>query len=182
MRTSQKAGLSPDSLQDNFAPLVRGASIRGCVQRGPGGGATGFSPFFFLCAQGTEVTDRAYLLGLSDDDPHRIVLRKGQIATGIPGEGGPGVLLQSSESFRQGTWLHLRLDVIVNDNGDVVLRVLRSDLENHPVEVESSRRASAAFVLTLLAVPPRLPRSVSDTRSFPSRTRCMHSLNPCTAR
>ena len=131
--TNAAGSVALQATQDNFAPLVRGASIRGCVQRGPGGGATGFSPFFFLCAQGTEVTDRAYLLGLSDDDPHRIVLRKGQIATGIPGEGGPGVLLQSSESFRQGTWLHLRLDVIVNDNGDVVLRVLRSDLENHPV-------------------------------------------------
>ncbi|HEU4533467.1 MAG TPA: hypothetical protein VFS00_05090, partial [Polyangiaceae bacterium] len=25
-----------------FAPMAKGASIRGCLQRGPGGGATGF--------------------------------------------------------------------------------------------------------------------------------------------
>src|SRR5262245_24286489 len=62
--------------QASFAPMTRGGSLRGCLQRGPGGGPTGFSPFLFLCGQGTSVNDQAYLLGLSDDDPHRIVLRK----------------------------------------------------------------------------------------------------------
>ena len=38
------------------------------MQRGPGGGPTGFSPFLFLCCQGNSVNDSAYLLGLSDDD------------------------------------------------------------------------------------------------------------------
>jgi hypothetical protein len=37
---------------DDFAPMARGGSIRGCLQRGPGGGPTGFSPFLFLCGQG----------------------------------------------------------------------------------------------------------------------------------
>jgi hypothetical protein len=32
-----------------------------------------------------------------------------------------------------GTWLHLRLDVIVNSNGDVVLQVLQNDLVAHPL-------------------------------------------------
>src|SRR5262249_85381 len=67
----------------DFAPMAKGGSIRGCMQRGPGGGATGFSPLFFLAAQGPSVRDRAYLLGLSDEDPHRIVLRKGVIANGL---------------------------------------------------------------------------------------------------
>ena len=115
----------------DFAPMAKGASIRGCVQRGPGGGPTGFSPFMFLSCQGNSVNDTAYLLGLSDDDPHRIVLRKGAVAVGIPDSEGPNVLLASGESFSQGTWLHLRLDVIVNDNGDVVLKVLRNDLGAH---------------------------------------------------
>lgn len=117
----------------DFAPMAKGASIRGCVQRGPGGGPTGFSPFLFLACQGNSVNDTAYLLGLSDDDPHRIVLRKGAVAVGIPDSEGPNVLLASGESFSQGTWLHLRLDVIVNDNGDVVLKVLRNDLGPHPL-------------------------------------------------
>ena len=117
----------------DVAPMAKGASIRGCVQRGPGGGPTGFSPFLFLACQGNSVNDTAYLLGLSDDDPHRIVLRKGAVAVGIPDSEGPNVLLASGESFSQGTWLHLRLDVIVNDNGDVVLKVLRNDLDAHPL-------------------------------------------------
>jgi hypothetical protein len=117
----------------DFAPMARGGSIRGCLQRGPGGGSTGFSPFLFLCGQGTSVNDHAYLLGLSDDDPHRIVLRKGTINTGLPNADGPGVLLKSGESFSQGTWLHLRLDVIVNDTGDVILKVFENGIDEHPL-------------------------------------------------
>ncbi len=117
----------------DFAPMAKGASIRGCIQRGPGGGPRGFSPFLFLSCQGTSVNDRAYLLGLSDDDPHRIVLRKGIVAAGVPDSEGVGALLASGESFSQSTWLHLRLDVIVNDNGDVVLNVFRNALDAHPL-------------------------------------------------
>ena len=115
----------------DFAPMAKGGSIRGVVQRGPGGGPTGFSPFLYLCCQGNSVNDQAYLLGLSDDDPHRVVLRKGTVTTGLPDADGTGVLLKSSESFAQATWLHLRLDVIVNANGDVVLKVFRNDLGAH---------------------------------------------------
>ncbi|RJS13382.1 hypothetical protein DRW03_36130 [Corallococcus sp. H22C18031201] len=117
----------------DFAPMAKGGSIRGCLQRGPGGGPTGFSPFLYLCGQGTSVNDSAYLLGLSDDEPHRVVLRKGAVATGLPDADGPGVLLKSSASYAQGTWLHLRLDVIVNANGDVVLKAFRNDLATHPL-------------------------------------------------
>ena len=119
--------------QTNFAPMARGCSVRGCVQRAPSGGATGFSPFLIACAQGPAVTNHAYLLGLSDEDPHRIVLRKGAIVAGLADADAPGTLLKSSESFLQGTWLHLRLDVIVNDNDDVVLQVYRSDLATRPL-------------------------------------------------
>ena len=117
----------------DFAPMQKGGSIRGCIQRGPSGGPTGFAPFLYLCCQGNSVNDTAYLLGLSDNDPHRIVLRKGAVVTGIPDAEGPGVLLASGESFTQGTWLHLRLDAIANQNGDVVIRVFRNDLVAHPL-------------------------------------------------
>lgn len=118
---------------EGFKTLPKGGSIRGCIKRGEGPGATGFSPFLFLGCQGDSVNDTAYLLGLSDDEPSRIVLRKGSLAVGIPDSDGPGTLLKSSESFLQGVWLHLRLDMIVNENGDVVLRVYRNDLEAHPL-------------------------------------------------
>jgi hypothetical protein len=117
----------------SFAPMAKGGSIRGAVQRGPGGGATGFSPFLYLGCQGASIRDTAYLLGLSDDDPHRIALRKGAVAIGVPDADGPGVLLRSSASFAQGTWVHLRLDMIVNGNGDVVLKALQNDLATHPL-------------------------------------------------
>ncbi len=116
----------------DFAPLPSGGSIRACVQRGPGGGPLGFAPFLFLCGRGASVNDDAYLLGLSDDDPHRVVLRKGALARGLP-SGDAGTLLSSAESFLQGTWLHLRLDAIVNDTGDVVLDVFANDLDAHPL-------------------------------------------------
>jgi hypothetical protein len=35
----------------NFAPMAKGGSIRGCLQRGPGGGPTAFSPSLFLRAR-----------------------------------------------------------------------------------------------------------------------------------
>ena len=117
----------------DFAPMAKGGSIRGCIQRGPGGGPTGFSPFLYLCCQGDSVNDSAYMLGLSDDDPHRIVLRKGAVAVGIPSSEGEGVLLASGGSFVQGTWLHVRLDAVVNTNGDVVLKVFRNDLDTNPL-------------------------------------------------
>jgi hypothetical protein len=116
---------------NNFAPMTKGGSVRGCLQRGPSGGPTSFSPFLFACAQGPSVNDTAYLLGLSDDDPHAIVLRKGTIVGGTGPATGPGVLLRSSATFAQGTWLHVRLDVIVNPNGDVVLSVFQNDLTAH---------------------------------------------------
>lgn len=118
---------------DNFAPMAKGGSIRGCVQRGPGGGSTGFSPFLFVGCQGDSVNDRAYMLGLSDEDPHRIVLRKGAISVGIPNSDGDGVLRASGQSFRQSVWLHIRLDMIVNLNGDVVLRCYYNNLDSRPL-------------------------------------------------
>ncbi len=119
--------------QPDFVPMAKGGSIRGCLQRGAGGGPTGFSPFLFLCCQGTSVNDQAYLLGLSDEDPHRVVLRKGSVVAGVGSAEGPGALLTSGASFSQATWLHLRLDVIVNTNGDVVLKALQNDLDAHPL-------------------------------------------------
>lgn len=63
------------------------------------GRRSSFSLFMFLSCQGNPVNDAAYLLGLSDDDPHRIVLRKGAVAVGIPDSEGPNVLLAPGESF-----------------------------------------------------------------------------------
>ena len=119
--------------QIDFTPTAKGASIRGCVQRAPSGGPTGFSPYLFAAAQGASVNDSAYLLGLTDEDPHRIALVKGALVRGVPAGDDASVVLLSSESFLPGRWHHLRLDAITNPNGDVVLVVLASDLSQHPL-------------------------------------------------
>ena len=123
--------------QANFAPtpVSKGGSVRGAIQRGLSGGDLEFSPMLFINSQGASVNDSAYLLGLADDEPHRIVLRKGQIVGGIPNAspGASGVLRRSTATFAKGTWLHLRIDAVVNLNGDVILKVFRNDLTANPV-------------------------------------------------
>jgi hypothetical protein len=120
--------------QADFNPLAKGGSMRGALQRGPGGGATLFAPLLFLCAGGNSVNDTCYKLGLSDEDPHRILLRKGSIVTGIAGVStSTGLLMQSSSTYVQGTWVHMRLDVIVNLSGDVILLAYINDLDSNPV-------------------------------------------------
>lgn len=126
--------------QAGFAPTdaLKGGSIRGAVQRGVSAGDKNFSPFLFIQGQGTSVNDICYMLGLSDNEPHKIVLAKSALVSGVPGETvdptGVGVLSVSSGTFTKGTWLHLRLDCIVNVNGDVLLQCFRNDLGSNDVD------------------------------------------------
>jgi hypothetical protein len=127
--------------QANFAPMAKGASIFGAVQRGAGGGNTNFAPFLMVGIQGTSVNDEAYMLGLGDDDPHHIVLKKGVIASGLddlaPDAPNNGILLRSNDTYDPETWLHLRLDMIVNLNGDVLLQCFENDLTVNAVTAPS---------------------------------------------
>jgi len=125
-----------------FDPTAGGGSIRGAIKRLSSIANTGFTPLLFFCAQGgpPSVNDEAYLLGLENADPFRIVLRKGSIVSGLPAtdEEGSTWLRRSSEQFTiaDDLWFHLRLDALVEPNGDVLLKVFRSviggavDVEN----------------------------------------------------
>ncbi|OHD18818.1 MAG: hypothetical protein A2Y38_16445 [Spirochaetes bacterium GWB1_59_5] len=119
----------------NFDPMLKGGSIRGVFQRGVSPGPTGFSPMLFIGLQGSAVGSQGYILGLSDAASFRIVLRKGALSGGIPdvAPGTSGVLKRSANVFPQATWLHLRLDMIVNLTGDVILQMYRNDLALHPI-------------------------------------------------
>ncbi len=121
--------------QGSFIPAAKGGSVRAAIRRGPSGSPSGCSPFIFIGAQGTSVSDNAYMLGLSDSNPSSLVLRKGLISAGIvDGEvGDSGILAKSVDSFTEGTWVHVRLDMIVNPSGDVVLRVYQNDLDVNAV-------------------------------------------------
>lgn len=121
-----------------FAPLVNdagdpsGGSVRAAIKRGVSGGPTEFAPFLFIGLAGVSTSDQGYLLGLSDDDPNQIILRKGAPSGGLRPDAA-GILRTSSETFLPDVWHHLRLDMIVNPNGDVVLNAFRSDLGTNPV-------------------------------------------------
>jgi hypothetical protein len=123
--------------QANFAPMSKGGSVRGAMKRSLGGGKTGFAPFLFICLGGSSVNDSGYLLGLGDDDPAHIVLRKGSIVTGLPDNAANpptnDILMRSTETFEEDTWVHLRLDAIVQGSGDVLLQVFQNDLDSYTV-------------------------------------------------
>jgi len=124
--------------QTNFAPTpsMKGGSVRGAVRRAPSGGSNGFQPFLYAGGQNSDAAIAAgYILGLTDGDPHRIVLVKGNLVNGCPDvtPGSQGVLRRSTGTFALGSWLHLRLDMRVNANGDTVLSVFQNDLATNPV-------------------------------------------------
>lgn len=115
---------------DDYAPAVKGGSVRSVIRRVGGAKSTGFSPFIFMCLSGGSIEDKAYMLGLEDRDPYRIVLTKGALTTGILEAADKTYLRRSSSEFRiaDGAVHQLRLDVIVQDGGDVTLKVMENDL------------------------------------------------------
>lgn len=124
--------------QVNFAPMAKGGSVRGAIKRGASGGPTGFAPFLFIGLQGSAVSSQGYLLGLSDGSPYHIELRKGALSGGVPDEaadptGTNHVLMRGLSAFDPDTWHHLRLDMILQGSGDVLLRCFENDLDAHLV-------------------------------------------------
>lgn len=121
----------------NFAPMALGGRITAALRRGLGGGAEGFAPMLFIGLQGPSVNDSGYLLGLADVNPSRILLKKGTLSDGLeslsPVPASNGVLRRSARTVAIDEWVHLRLDMIVNLTGDVVLKVFENDLAANPI-------------------------------------------------
>ena len=127
---------TPQAPNVNFSPMLSGGDIRGAIQRGVGGSTTGVAAMLFLGLGGNDVANLGYILGLADGDPCHIELRKGSLALGLPDEnvGGPNkILARSSITVPEGTWMHLRLEMVCNGNGDTVLNCYMSDLTAHAV-------------------------------------------------
>lgn len=122
-----------------------GGSVRGAVRRVASPNNTGMTPMLFFCCQGGPPTvhDYAYILGLSDDDPYKIVLAKGPIVGGIvEAQENTKILVRSSREYNigDGLWHQLRMDAIVEPNGDVLIKCYESnmllyDLQNPEWEV-----------------------------------------------
>lgn len=122
--------------QTNFAPMSKGCDISAAMCRYTSGGLTGFSAFMFASVGGPDVSDTGYILGLSDGDPSHIELRKGAISIGLPDEAPGGtntILARSTETVNVATWMHLRLEVVVQSFGDVFLNVYKNNLLANPV-------------------------------------------------
>lgn len=123
--------------QVNFAPATAGGSVRAAMKRALSGGPTGFAPMIFVGFQGTSVTDQGYLLGLQDDNPSHICLKKGSLSSnleaGSADPDGTGILRVSTDTVEVDEWVHIRLDMIVNGSGDVVLRCYQNDLSANTV-------------------------------------------------
>jgi hypothetical protein len=124
-----------------LTPPAGGGVITGAVKRVGSPGNTGMTPMLFFCLQGTpppSVSDFAYIIGLSDADPYHIVLAKGPLVGGLVDDADDVTILRSSSSqYSMGDdlWHHLRLDAIVEPNGDVLLKVFSNDLVGHPIGV-----------------------------------------------
>lgn len=115
-----------------------GCSIRGCLKRHTSPNNQGFSPFLFCCCQGgpPSVNDNVYMIGLSDADPYEIVLAKGPLVSGLVESDDDITFLARSTaqySMGDGNWHHVRLDAIVQPNGDVLLRGYENNLTANPL-------------------------------------------------
>jgi hypothetical protein len=117
--------------QVDFSPTDRGGAVSVAACRL----TDNADVFAFVGLAADDVEAPGYALGLSRGG--HVVLRKGPLVLGVPDEepgGAAGVLRRSVATVVTGAWAHLRLVAIVQLNGDVLLRVQRSDLAQHPVD------------------------------------------------
>ncbi len=116
-----------------FSPVTKGCDVRGALQRGVSGGATGYSAWLFAQLQGPSSLFGAYMLGLADGgSAAHLVLQRAAPAGGMPdnapGTSSSGTLRRSAATYAPGTWVQLRLEVVLNTNGDVVVNCYQNDL------------------------------------------------------
>ena len=142
--------------EPDFNPVVAGATVEGVLYRDSSTGL-GCSTFLFAGAQGTAITDSAYLIGLADADPAPIIIRKGPISQGIPDltpdPAVNGVLMRTVETFSRATFVQVKMEVIVQANGDVILTGRLNDLTAPGADVDTpSYVVPSGFEGTISAV------------------------------
>lgn len=118
----------------NFSPVAgtrKGGSIRACIKRYASG--DDYAPMFGFMKGTDPATSNGYFIGLSAASSYQIVLKKGVPAGGLV-VSDSGVLRYSTQAFTDvgnaaAVWFHLRLDVLVNPHGEVVLNVYENDVQ-----------------------------------------------------
>jgi len=122
----------------NFNPVTgtkKGGSIRCAMKRYSAGVA--YAPVMGFILGTDPTTSNGYLMGLSEASSYQIALRKGAPATGMDATGSD-ILRASTSSFTTvgdaaAAWKHLRMDVLVNPHGEVVIDMMENDLDTNLV-------------------------------------------------
>jgi len=119
-----------------FTPTAKGGTMMGALCKAGKTNDVGnnaiYAPMMFVNLQGVNTSDQGYLLGLTEEANARIILAKGAPSAGLD-PAVAGMLRLSSASYATGTWVHLRLDVIEQPSGDVLLKVFQNDLTANAV-------------------------------------------------
>lgn len=121
----------------SFAPITgskKGGSIRAAMKRYSA--TLGYAPFIGLI-QGNNPNSPGYLLGLNDAATYKVVLNKTTPGAGLAASGST-MLRASADSYTAvgdaaTTWFQLRLDVLVNPHGEVILNCYQNDLSLYSV-------------------------------------------------
>jgi len=139
--TYNTAGFAGYSLDlTDFNPISssrKGGSIRAAVKRYAGTAAQ-FAPIMGFM-QGTDPgSAQGYMIGLTQATAYQIALKKGSPAGGLEASSSQ-ILRTSTDSWTTAGdsasgWFHLRLDVLVNPHGEVVLNCYQNDLTAHDVD------------------------------------------------
>lgn len=132
---SQTGAVALYCILSDFGPMLKGGTISGCIKKSAGAGGDQNTPFLFIGAADHDCAAEGYMLGLEDDYPSRLVLHKGALSDGIPQATELNTLRRGTESFEY-EWLHIRLDMIVNQTlggPETILRCYRNDLDLHPL-------------------------------------------------
>jgi hypothetical protein len=111
----------------NFNPTAygKGGSLWMCMRRW-GSSLTGMYPFIALLNSADVASAEGYILGLTNESTSRLMLKKGPINGNLLSSDSS--LLRISDATYGNAWFEVRLDLIVNPQGDVVLNVYQSDL------------------------------------------------------
>lgn len=114
-------------------PAGKGGAIQGCIRKMVL--MHQYAPMLFLACGKNTASAQAYMLGLSEEWPYRIVLKKGLLVEGLQiadPVNTPTVLRVSDAIYDTSIWHNLQMFVAVNAQGDVALRVLRD--VNDPID------------------------------------------------
>ncbi len=143
-------------LYNGFYPLAsgKGGSIRAYLRKHtPITGTAAYAPMIFFADDYDMVQDPSgYILGLSEGAPYYIMLAKGKLSNGLKTTAA-GKLQLGTTPYDSAQWIGLRLDLIHNPQGDLVLDVYY-DSAGAPAAPVWARPAgiSAAFVDDRLGV------------------------------